>query len=301
MSNSAGGAAKKKRAIHPVLLGVIVFVVMCGAILFNMFREAVLSRVFAPQWSKDFQKHNELAKTDKAAGIKAMEQDYAIGAATKGDIGEKMHATHELALWYQWTDRYDESRKKYLESAELARQLKSVPLDESNVLAECALLDHYNGKVKDGEALAERALQLKLKELGPDHEQDGWVQTSVAVAAMDAGHYPRAEKAWSEAVRVESKTKRHKGLAYIDATNGLACCYALEGKRELADKTFIDNIKDADSRWGIGNASTETIIADYARTLRQTGDLKSAELLMTRSADTTVYDSKVPRTIVLWD
>ncbi len=289
-------AAPKKRAMHPILLGAIVFVVMCGAILFNMFREVVSSKIFAPQWFKEF----EVAanEKDKSRKVKAMEAAYAIGEKTPGSFPEKTRACYSLALWYEWTDRYEEARKRFLESADFA-QKSQLPLDESNALSEIALLDHYAGKVKDGEQLAEKSLQIKIKEVGPDNELVGWVQSALAIAAQDAGHLARAEKAWLEAVRIEGRTKRRNGYPYIDANISLACCYALEGKRELADKTFIDNIKAADSKWGVGNESTESLIAKYACALKKTGDLKSARLLFSRTSDFDTYDSDAPQKLEL--
>lgn len=293
-----GAKTGAKKPINPILLGVIVFFVMIGALFFNLFREYFADKLFAPQWARDFNSAAEYAKNDRDGGIARMEKALAEGEKTPNDFGRKMSSSKTLAEWYESADRNDDAKKSFLKGADYAVKAGGMPLENSNCLAELSLLEHRIGD-KEGEAHAQKALDVKLKQVKPDHEWVGWVQIALALNATDAGHYEKAEKAWNEAIHIESRLDRHEGQVYFNAVNGLACTYALEGKRELADKTFFDNIRAADKRYEVGSWRTDQMIVDYARALRKAGDEKSAQLLLTRIEDEDAFSAKRERSLTL--
>jgi tetratricopeptide (TPR) repeat protein len=273
---------------------VIVFVVISGAILANAVRECVVNQMFKPAWYTAFQQGNELAKSDKPAGIEKMEQAILASDADKGGTYDKIAINRDLANWFCWDDNYDDSRKYYLKALNLALPTKD-GVAIADVYADLALAQHHLKVVADAEENADKAITLKSRVIGADHENMGWVYGADALAATDAGHYKKAEDRWQDVLRVSKKYNRNNGQCVIEANIGLACTLARAGQRQLADQTFLSNIKAADSLLGVGHEDIDSMICDYARALKASGDVLSANLLLTRIEDEDSYKNDKPR------
>ena len=300
MSNSGGAASKPgksgkpvKKPINPILLGVIVFVVISGAILANVVRECVVEQMFKPAWYNAFQQGNELAKNDKSAGIEKMEQAVLASEADKGGTYDKIAILRDLANWYCWDDNYTDCRKNYLKALNLALPTKD-GVAIADVYAALALAQHHCKVVGDAEENADKAIALKSKAIGADHENMGWVYGADALTATDAGHFKKAEDRWQDVLRVGKKSNPN-GQCVIEANIGLACTLARAGQRQLADQTFLSSIKAADSLLGVGHEDIDSMICDYARALKASGDELSAKLLLTRMEDEDSYEKDKPR------
>jgi tetratricopeptide (TPR) repeat protein len=283
-----------KKPISPILLGVIVFVVITGAMLANVVRECVVGNLFKPAWYTAFEQGKELAKNDREAGIEKMEQAVATSDKAPGPVLDKMQICRELGNWYWWDDQYDTCRKYYQKALSYALSEKD-HIATADIYAELAMAQHNCKVVGDAEENADKAVALKSREIGADHENMGWVYGADAQAAMDAGHYKKAEERWQDVIRIGKKYNRNKGQCVIEATNGLACTLARDGQRQLADETFLSNIKAADALLGIGHRDIDSMICDYARALKASGDEFSAKLLMTRMEDEESFLKDKPR------
>ena len=133
----------------------------------------------------------------------------------------------------------------------------------------------------DADAKAEEAVRIKTRiNIGERPLADA--TAIVGRAAMDAGDYKKAENAFSAAYETFHRTEGAGAYRGEECKNYLACVYALEGKRQLADKTFIDNIAVLDEKYSVG---FDVLIGAYVRALKKTGDVAAANLLATRLED----------------
>jgi tetratricopeptide (TPR) repeat protein len=301
MSTSTGATSKPgksgkpgKKPISPIWMGVIAFVVITGAMLANIVRECVVGHMFKPAWYTAFGQGEELAKSDKPAGIEQMEEAVAASDKVSGAFEDKLDICRRLANWYAWDDQYDGCRRLYLKALDYARQTNNM-ISVADVYADLALAQHHCKVIGDAEQNADKAIVLKSREIGADHANMGWIYGADALAATDAGHYKKAEERWQDVIRVSTKSNRNNGQCIIEATNGLACTLARAGQRQQADQTFLSNIKAADTLLGIGHDDIDSMICDYARALKASGDERSAKLLLTRMEDEQPFLTDMPR------
>ncbi|HEY9760194.1 MAG TPA: tetratricopeptide repeat protein [Oculatellaceae cyanobacterium] len=282
MTNSNADNKNKKKSLNPIFFGILAFVLILGAMIFNAVREAVSPMLFPPAYKIAFDKGVALAKTDQAAGIQMMEAALAECEKSKDNGDAKASLFYRYGVWnfneVGLPNRFAIAKKAYTTAQELTSNMTTKAMSFT-MMANC---DYYSGVVGDAEKNADAALKCRHSG-GSDDPGSMWCTLEAAGRAyMNAGHYDKAIKAFSEGLEQARKENLFKGTAATESTRFLACAYALAGKRDLADATFLETIKTDDQLLGVGNSDSDLAIVDYARTLKKTGDLETAQKLISR-------------------
>jgi hypothetical protein len=291
---SSPSPSNAKKRVHPLLLATGAVVMILLAMFCNLVWEMVGPRLFAPSFMTKFSNGRALAANDAKAGQKMMLEAIAESEKKDGEFQAKRAVNFDYGSWLfnqtQLPNHYALAHQYYEKSVPFAKRAQMADQEALalSLMSEC---DYYQNIVRDGLPKAEEAVQIKKRiNIGEGPIADA---TSImGRAAMDAGDLKKAEDAFSFAYETFHRTEGPASYRAEGCKNYLACVYALEGKRELADKTFIENMAALDEKVSVGSRAADEMTGDYVRALKKTGDLAAAKLLATRLEDEDLADKR---------
>jgi len=274
-----GNNSKKSKRMSPILFGVLIFVLMLVGMIVNSFGACVWSAAFPPAWRVAFNQGMKRAKVNRPEGIKMMEAALAECEKSSDGHDEKAKLFYDYGAWNfnekGLPNRFAISKKSYARCVALTdnKDRKAMALQ---MMANC---DDYAGIAGDGEKNADEAWKMRQEDGNTNPAALWGTIEAMGRAHIRAGHYDQAIPSFKQAQEMADKANLGEGIHAAQSTGDLACAYALDGNRELGDKTFLEAIQRYDKIDGACNASSERTIAEYARALKQAGDVESAKKL----------------------
>jgi tetratricopeptide (TPR) repeat protein len=298
MNNAADKS--KKKSLNPILFGILAFVLICGAMIFNVLREICATKLFPPAYKVAFNKGYDRAKENRAEGIKMMEAALADGDKVKNDAETRGNLYYKYGCWnfneHGLPQRFGRAKTAFAKCVNISSDI-TIKAMALGLMSDC---DYYSGVVADGEKNVEQAWAYRNSGACNDPLSMLCTMAAMGRAYMNAGHYDKAVKTWSDALSLAKKTNDQRA-DYVDVSTQLACAYAASGDREHGDAQFVDSLKYSDEHGGIGNRGSEEAIIDYTRVLQKCGDTQSAQKLATRLDNPSELSETGPRwTAIGW-
>ena len=283
------------------MFGVLAFVLICFAMVFNVLRESLAPMLFPAPAKVAFNKGFDLAKQNRAEGVRLMEAALADADNSKADASLRANLYYKYGCWNfnekGLPNRFVKAKKAFARSLELTDNITSKAMT-LGLMSDC---DYYSGGVGDAVKNAEQA--LKYRDSGANNDPPSRLSTLGALgrAYMSAGLYDKAVKNYADAMPLARQSDQQLPGSYADNCAQLACAYALSGDRKNGDAQFVEAIAYADAHGDIGNRDSEDAIVGYTRALQKTGDSESAQKLITRLDNPRELESHDPHwTAIGW-
>ncbi len=174
-------------------------------------------------------------------------------------------------------------------AAERAAQARALLGDDAPPLALAELLMGEasaavaSGRAADGVALYERALALRVVELGPDHPLVGTTLASLSVALIEADRERDAEAIAARAMEVIRAAREISGTDVATAAHNLAVAHLYTGQWQLAGPLLEDARARFVAALGEDNPTVALADANLALVYQNAGELDRAVAALDRA------------------
>ena len=214
-----------------------------------------------------------LLEVDGPSGAHGPERIFVI-AGNRGDhtLEVKMLSPSEEA------GRYEVRVEAIRTATEKDRQL----FEAASLLERSAMFSSA-GKIREVAPLAERAVALYERALGPEHPDTATALDAVARVYRDQGEYAKAEPLWLRALAIREKAlgPEHPDVGRLLAALGLL--YSLQGQHAKAEPLLTRALAVQEKALGPEHTATASSLNNLALLYRDMGQYAKAEPLLTRA------------------
>ncbi|KAL6362010.1 hypothetical protein LRP88_05493 [Fusarium phalaenopsidis] len=149
--------------------------------------------------------------------------------------------------------------------------------------ANLGLLYAGQGRLKEAEAMYERALQGYEKTWGPEHTSTLDIVNNLAILYKDQGRLKEAEAMYERALQGYEKTWGPEHTSTLDTVNNLAILYKDQGRLKEAEAMYERALQGKEKAWGPEHTSTLNTVNNLGLLYKDQGRLKEAEAMYERA------------------
>ena len=153
----------------------------------------------------------------------------------------------------------------------------------ATALNELAILHFTQGDFAVAEPLFRRALGIREKALGPDHQHTAQALNNLALVLQERGDYPAAQPLLERALASQEKRHGAEHPEVATALNNLAALYRLTGNFGEAEPLYRKALAISEKINGPEHATVAVVLNNLGLLFQQQGQLDRARPLMERS------------------
>ncbi|KAF6804850.1 NB-ARC and TPR domain protein [Colletotrichum musicola] len=139
------------------------------------------------------------------------------------------------------------------------------------------------GRLKEAEAMYERALQGKEKALGPDHTSTLSTVNNLGILYKDQGRLKEAEAMYERALQGKEKALGPDHTSTLDTVNNLGSLYKDQGRLKEAEAMYERALQGSEKALGPDHTSTLSTVNNLGLLYSDQGRLKEAEAMYERA------------------
>ncbi|RYO93500.1 hypothetical protein DL764_007993 [Monosporascus ibericus] len=139
------------------------------------------------------------------------------------------------------------------------------------------------GRLKDAEAMYERALQGKEKAWGPEHTSTLDTVNNLGILYADQGRLKDAEAMYKRALQGYEKAWGPEHTSTLTTVNNLGILYADQGRLKDAEAMYERAVQGYEKAWGPEHTSTLDIVNNLGLLYADQGRLKDAKAMYDRA------------------
>ncbi|KFA55560.1 hypothetical protein S40293_09989 [Stachybotrys chartarum IBT 40293] len=139
------------------------------------------------------------------------------------------------------------------------------------------------GRLKDAEAMYNRALQGYEKAWGPEHTSTLNTVNNLAALYANQGRLKDAEAMYNRALQGKEKAWGPEHTSTLDTVNNLAALYADQGRLKDAEAMYNRALQGKEKAWGPEHTSTLDTVNNLGLLYADQGRLKDAEAMYNRA------------------
>jgi tetratricopeptide (TPR) repeat protein len=143
------------------------------------------------------------------------------------------------------------------------------------------------GKFADAVLIAQQALQLSEKTLGPDHLATATLLNNLAELYRSMGDYAKAEPLFQRALKIQEQALGPDEPGTAATLNNLAALYDSMGNYAKAEPLYQRALKISENALGPDHPQTVTALSNLARLYNSMGDYAKAEPIHQRALKNT--------------
>ena len=172
-------------------------------------------------------------------------------------------ALSNLALLYQETRRFAQAGKLYERAAEIAERAD----DQRQLAGACrhlAALEHARGRNRAAEPYAQRAVEIRERELGPEHP-DTVADVALLAAILDRRkRFEEAEPLYRRVLKAFEKTYGREHAKVAAVLNNLAALYQARGEGYRPERLYKRVLAIKEKALGPDHAEVATTLNNLA-------------------------------------
>ena len=149
----------------------------------------------------------------------------------------------------------------------------------------CHSLGHLyedQGKLREAGEMYQRALQVKEKELGPEHRSTLKTINSLGILYIEQGKLREAEEMFQRALQVKEKELGLEHRSTLKTINSLGILYIEQGKLCEAEEMFQRALQAKEKELGLEHSLILETISSLGILYRKQGKLREAEEIFQR-------------------
>ncbi|KAK1636654.1 hypothetical protein BDP81DRAFT_449649 [Colletotrichum phormii] len=139
------------------------------------------------------------------------------------------------------------------------------------------------GRLKEAEAMYERALQGSEKALGPDHTSTLSTVNNLGLLYLDQGRLKEAEAMYERALQGYEKALGPDHTSTLDTVNNLGILYSDQGRLKEAEAMYERALQGYEKALGPDHTSTLSTVNNLGLLYLDQGRLKEAEAIYERA------------------
>jgi CHAT domain-containing protein/tetratricopeptide (TPR) repeat protein len=173
--------------------------------------------------------------------------------------------------------RYEIMVAELRKATEMDRQLQ-----EARKLSAESIRLHRAGKYDEARSLAERALEIRRKELGPEHLDVAQSLNNLGNIYYDKGDYEKAELLYQQSLALREKRLGPEHHRVAASLNNLALIYYDQGDYEKAEQVHQRVLAILEKTLGAEHPQVANSLNNLAISYRAKGDYAKAESIQQR-------------------
>ncbi|KAF4486533.1 Nephrocystin-3 [Colletotrichum fructicola Nara gc5] len=155
--------------------------------------------------------------------------------------------------------------------------------DNAWIFYNLGLLYSDQGRLKEAEAMYERALQGYEKAWGPDHTSTLDSVHCLGLLYKDQGRLKEAEAMYERALQGYEKALGPEHTSTLDTVNNLGILYKDQGRLKEAEAMYDRALQGYEKAWGPDHTSTLDTVNNLGVLYKDQGRLKEAEAMYDRA------------------
>ncbi|GKT51713.1 nephrocystin-3 [Colletotrichum spaethianum] len=139
------------------------------------------------------------------------------------------------------------------------------------------------GRLKEAEAMYERALQGTEKAWGPEHTSTLSTVNNLGLLYKSQGRLKEAEAMYERALQGKEKAWGPEHTSILSTVNNLGLLYADQGRLKEAEAMYERALQGTEKAWGPEHTSTLSTVNNLGLLYKSQGRLKEAEAMYERA------------------
>jgi tetratricopeptide (TPR) repeat protein len=180
--------------------------------------------------------------------------------------------------------RFDTAEAKLLEARTTSMRDEGGELTEATSLANLAVVRRAQGDDAGAQALYERCLAIREKELGPDDPEVLQTLNNLAAVYGAQENYAAAEPLFRRVLESREKALGSDDRLTAQSLNNLALLYAAAGRYEEAEPLYERSLAALEKSTGRNHPDVAKVLENYAALLAETGRTERAKQMEERAA-----------------
>jgi tetratricopeptide (TPR) repeat protein len=193
-----------------------------------------------------------------------------------------VESTEEGAVALQ-QGRLDAAEERLMEARAAAMRGESEDLTLATSLANLAVVQRAQGDDAAAQALYERALAIREKELGAEHPEVLQTMNNLAAVYGAQENYAAAEPLFVRVLAAREKTLGPDDRLTAQSMNNLALLYAAEGRTADAEPLYQRALAALEKSAGANHLDVAKVLENYSALLAETGRKDEAKRLHERA------------------
>jgi tetratricopeptide (TPR) repeat protein len=179
--------------------------------------------------------------------------------------------------------RFTVAEEKLLEAQTVSKRNESEQLTEATSLANLAVVRRAQGDDAGAQALYERCLGIREKELGPDDPEVLQTLNNLAAVYGARENYAAAEPLFRRVLDSREKTLGPDDRHTAQSMNNLALLYAAQGRYDEAEPLYERSLAALEKSVGRNHPDIAKVLENYAALLAETGRAERSRELEERA------------------